>query len=175
MIQGYLTITFGCILNVYSLRFGDIVELSSYTTSSLFLVIWIMYPLMMFILIYDNRKDLMTNRNYIEKYGTLFKHLKNDGCWYTLQFYPIFLVKRLIFVISLIILEGIPEVQCNIFIFSSLCVSQFLSHFLVRNIPVNSDAISWHNQQHSLYNKRNYSASCQHDADYLYVSGYLFI
>jgi len=70
----------------------------------------------------------MTNGNYIEKYGTLFKHLKNDGCWYTLQFYPIFLVKRLIFVISLILLEGIPEVQCNIFIFSSLCVSQFLTH-----------------------------------------------
>ena len=123
MIQGYLMITFGCILNVYSLRFGKTVEMSSFITSSLFLVIFVLYPFMMFALIYDNRKDLITNENYVNKYGTLFKHLKNDGCWYTLQFYPIFLVRRLIFVSLLIILEGIPEAQCNIFIFSSLCVS----------------------------------------------------
>ena len=66
---------------------------------------------------------LWDNDTYVKRYGTMFIHLKNDGCWYKLQFYPIFLIRRLIFAASLIILENIPEIQWNIFILSSFGVS----------------------------------------------------
>lgn len=123
MTEGYLEIAFGSILNVYSLRYSTTVELTSFVMSAVFALVCVLFPFMSFALIYDNRKNLTKNEVYVKRYGTLFCHLKDDGCWYTLQFYPIFLVRRLAFVLSLIVLEGVPEVQCNVFIFSSLCVS----------------------------------------------------
>ena len=127
MTEGYLEITFGWILNVYSTRIGNSLEITSFLTSMIFGLFWIVYPFIAFALIYDNRKSLTENEEYIRKYGTLFKHLKVDWKWYQLQFYPIFLVRRLVFVILLISLEGYPEIQCNVFIVSSLGVSRFAS------------------------------------------------
>ena len=121
--EGYLELIFGSFLNVYSFRLSSSPEKISFAFSAIFMLFLTLFPFFTFALIYDNRKNLIDNETYVKRYGTMFKHLKHDGAWYKQQFYPAFLVRRLVFAISLIALEGIPEIQWNIFILSALLVS----------------------------------------------------
>ena len=124
LIEGYLEIFFGSVLNVTSFSNKSLTELISFLFSAIFAIICFIYPFMSAALIYDNRKEIMKgNELYLKRYGAMYKNLKQDHSWYHLQFYPIFLLRRFVFVMFLILLEGLPEIQWNIFIFSSLLVS----------------------------------------------------
>ena len=115
---------FGSILNVFSLRISNDTEIISFSLSCLFSALLILFPFMTAALLYDKRKEIADgNETYLKRYGTVYRDFKQDHAWYCLQFYPIFLLRRLIFASTLIILEGYPEIQWNIFIFSCITVS----------------------------------------------------
>ena len=57
----------------------------------------------------------------MKRYGTVYKDLKQSSKhWYTIQYYPMFLVRRLIFILFLIFVTDYPEAQCNCFIVFTL-------------------------------------------------------
>ena len=56
MTEGYLELTFGWVLNIYSLRNGNTAERTSLLISIIFMIFLLLYPFMTFALIYDNRK-----------------------------------------------------------------------------------------------------------------------
>ena len=56
----------------------------------------------------------------------MFQDFKTKNEWYMVQYYPLFMIRRLIFVVFIIVLIDYPEVQCNCFIFFSCIVSMFL-------------------------------------------------
>ena len=119
--EGYLEIFFGSLLNVFSLRITNNADLVSFLISCIFLFILILFPFMSAALLYDKRKEIAEeNSIYLKRYGTLYEEFKCDHAWYWIQFYPIFLFRRMVFASVLIILEGYPEIQWNTFIF--LCV-----------------------------------------------------
>ena len=60
---------------------------------------------------------------YLQRYGTMYRDLRNDGHWCNLQFYPVFLLRRLVFAGVIVLLTERQELQCNIFSLSSLFVS----------------------------------------------------
>jgi hypothetical protein len=77
------------------------------------------------VLIYDNRKEITNeNEKYLQRYGTMYKELKQTEKWYHLLYYPIFLARRLVFVGLLVLLPGYQEIQMNIFILSTFLVSK---------------------------------------------------
>ena len=168
--EGYLELTFGSFLNVYSLRLGKTTENISFVVSAIFMLFLTLFPFFTFALIYDNRKNLIENEAYVKRYGTMFKHFKHDGVWYKLQFYPTFLVRRLVFAVSLIALENNPEIQWNIFILSSLLVSIRLTINLDSCIFNDKSAIRTESNQHSDDNQRNNSSFDKHDADNIQVN-----
>ena len=74
-------------------------------------------------LIYDNRKAIHEHEQYNKKFGTMYNCCKTDSHWSCMMFYPLFLIRRMIFVVILIAFTGRPEIQCNIFIITSFMVS----------------------------------------------------
>ena len=124
MIEGYLEICFGSILNLYAFKHSSTVEILSLVISFIFAAIYALFPFMAFVLIYDNRKELHEgNETYAKRFGTMYEELTHDKGWEYMQFYPVFLLRRLVYVVLLIALQGYSEVQCNIFIVSSFLVS----------------------------------------------------
>ena len=51
--------------------------------------------------------------------------LKQDKEWYITLFYPIFIARRFIFVVWLVLLVAYTETQLNLFIFSTSLVSLY--------------------------------------------------
>ena len=124
MIEGYLEICFGSILNLYAFGHSSAVEILSLAISFVFAVVYALFPFMAFVLIYDNRKELQEgNETYAKRFGTMYEELIYDRGWEYMQFYPVFLLRRLVYVVLLIGLQGYSEIQCNIFIVSSFLVS----------------------------------------------------
>ena len=123
--EGYLELWFGTTLNIFAFNTGSTIEIISLWISWLFAIVIYLFPFMSFILIYDKRKEITEeNENYLKRFGTMYENLKNDKGWEYLEFYPLFLFRRFIFVQLLILLEGYSEIQWNIFITSSLMVSK---------------------------------------------------
>lgn len=120
--EGYLELFFGAVLNVFCLRHGSTSEIASFLTSIVFAFFLFWFPFVVAASLYDKRKELHTNEKYAKRFGTMYLTLKLDGHWALHQFYPLFLLRRLIFVIMVIVLEGWPEIQCNIFITTSFMV-----------------------------------------------------
>ena len=126
--EGYLEIFFGSALNVYSLRMVDNTELISFLISCLFTIILFVFPFMWAALLYDKRKEIAGEHEvYLKRFGTIYEEFKWDHAWYWTQFYPIFFLRRLIFAWVLIVFEGYPEIQWNIFIASWIMVIQMLN------------------------------------------------
>ena len=61
--EGYLELTFGSFLNVYSLRLGKTTENISFVVSAIFMLFLALFPFLTFALIYDNRKKFDRKRN----------------------------------------------------------------------------------------------------------------
>ena len=177
LIEGYLQIFFWSVLNIVLYSINDTVDILSFSISVIFGIICFLYPFMSAALIYDNRKELMSdNELYLKRYGAIYSNLKQNHEWYHLQFYPIFLLRRLVFVLSLILLEIVPEVQCNLFMLSSLLVS-FLLNTLGAHLSVDCKTVSPYDWQYfddckwnqplmhclnpnNLYHKLKYSKHC---------------
>ena len=124
MIEGYLEICFGSILNLYAFGHSCAVEILSLVISFVFAAVYALFPFMAFALIYDKRKELHEgNEDYAKRFGTIYEELTHDRGWEYMQFYPVFLLRRLAFLVLLIGLQGYSEIQCNIFIVSLLLVS----------------------------------------------------
>ena len=124
MTEGYLEIWFGSFLNLYVFKHTTSIEIASLIVSFIFAFFYILFPFFCFVLIYDNRKEIAEgNETYIKRCGTMYDELIHDKGWEYLQFYPVFLIRRLIYVILLIVLQGHSEIQCHIFIVSSFLVS----------------------------------------------------
>jgi cysteine-rich repeat protein len=121
--EGYLEIFFGALLNVWALTTSSIAETISFSISMIGLLIWILFPFMTWILIFDKRNAIKAgNKKYLRRFGTMYADFKtNDPLW--VQYYPIFLFRRLIFVGFLILLIDHSEVQVNAFIGFSCMVS----------------------------------------------------
>jgi len=79
---------------------------------------------MSMVLMFDKQEQIRAgNSSYIKRFGTMFVDFKTDRQWYCFQFYPLFLVRRLVFVTLLIVMTNYPEVQCNCFTLFCLIVS----------------------------------------------------
>ena len=59
----------------------------------------------------------------------MYQDFKTDKEWYTVQYYPLFMVRRLVFVVFIVVLIDFPEVQCNCFILFSCIVSEYSLKF----------------------------------------------
>ena len=122
--EGYLEVCFGSILNLFAFEHSTTLEIISLIISFIFATIYILFPFFWFVLIYDNRKELADeNELYIKRFGTMYEELINNKGWEYLQFYPVFLTRRLVFVILLLAFQQYSEIQCHIFTTSSLIVS----------------------------------------------------
>jgi cysteine-rich repeat protein len=121
--EGYLEIFFGALLNVWALTTSSIAETISFSISMISLLIWILFPFMTWILIFDKRNAIKAgNKKYLRRFGTMYADFRtNDLLW--VQYYPIFLFRRLIFAGFLILLINHSEVQVNAFIGFSCMVS----------------------------------------------------
>ena len=141
LIEGYLQIFFWSVLNIILYSVIDSFDILSFLISVIFCIICFLYPFMSAALIYDNRKEIMKgNELYLKRFGAMYSKLKQDHEWFHLQFYPIFLLRRFIFVLNLILLEIAPEVQCNLFVLSSLLVG-FLLNTLGAHLSVGCKTI----------------------------------
>ena len=121
--EGYLEMYFGSMLNVFCLRVSNTTEIISFAFSWIFLIVLFLFPFMSAALLYDKRKEIASeNKTYLKRFGTVYRDFKENSAWYCLQFYPIFLMRRLVFASMLILLEGYPEIQWNIFILSCIMV-----------------------------------------------------
>ena len=121
--EGYLELFFGGFLNVVSFNHSSNSELISLVLASLVVIVWILFPSITFAQLYDKRiKIKEENDVYIKKFGTMFKDFKTNKEWYHFQFYTFFMLRRLIFVVMLILMENYEQIQSNIFILLSIMV-----------------------------------------------------
>ena len=121
--EGYLEIYFGALLNVMTYDFNSPVEIASFVVSWTFLFLLVIFPFMSAALIYDKRKQIREkNPVYLKRFGTMYQNFKLKGSWFSMQYYPIFLLRRLIFASFIIIAINYPEFQCNSFTFFSVVV-----------------------------------------------------
>ena len=122
--EGYLEIYFGALLNVIAYNFESPVEIASFAVSSIFLFLLVLFPFMTAALIYDKRKQIRDKHPiYLKRFGTMYSNLKLKGSWFWMQYYPIFLLRRFIFVNFIIIAVNYPEFQWNSFTLFSVLVS----------------------------------------------------
>ena len=122
VIQGFLELLFGCTLNVISFESSTVTEIISYMFSVLWLIGLIFVMWITSAILYDKRKVLNSeDQLYIKRIGNLFTELRNNQ-WYQIQFYPIFLARRLFFIWLIIFCSRYSEIQMNMFILSTLLV-----------------------------------------------------
>ena len=125
--EGYLEIYFGALLNVIAYDFESPVKKASFAVSCIVLVLFVLFPFMTAALIYDKRKQIRDKHPiYLKRFGTMYSNFKLKGSWFWIQYYPIFLLRRFIFVNFIIIAVNYPEFQCNSFILFSVLVSFML-------------------------------------------------
>jgi len=75
------------------------------------------------VLLFDKRDEIKKeNPVYLKRFGTMYGNLKQTRSWYHYQYYSIFLIRRLLFVVFLIFASDYPELQCNVFIMLTLMV-----------------------------------------------------
>ena len=129
IIQGFLELLFGWTLNAISFEASTITEVSSYLFSVIWLMILIFVMWIISAILYDKRKVLNEeDKPYIKRIGNLFTELRNDR-WYQIQFYPIFLARRLFFILLIIFWSSYSEIQMNMFILSTLLVRLIVNNF----------------------------------------------
>jgi cysteine-rich repeat protein len=127
--EGYLEISFGALLNVASFDMRSTTEICSLAISLTTLIMWILFPFMSFAFLFDKREAIKAeNITYLKRFGTIYKDFRTDKEWYKFQYYPIFLLRRLIFAIFLIVFLDYPELQWNSFILLSSIVSDVIWH-----------------------------------------------
>ena len=131
MVQGYLELLFGWTLNLLSFQTSTISEITSYIFSIIWLVTWVFVMWVVSAILYDKRKILFDEyQPYIKRMGGLFLELRNDK-WYQTQFYPIFLARRMFFILLIIFASSYSQVQMNLFILTTLLVS-FIAKYIYR-------------------------------------------
>jgi len=129
--EGYLEISFGAILNSYKITDGSIPADISFYSALVISIICLIFPFMTAALLYDKRKEIANeNEIYLKRFGTMYKDFDAKKHWSTTMFYPLFLLRRLGFVMLLIMLTSYPEIQFNIFILSSISVSCYKINLL---------------------------------------------
>ena len=112
--EGYLEITFACILNMAARPIDSTAEIISLSISVVVGIPMIIFPFVAGALLYDKSKEIKGgHEQYMKRFGTMYKELRLDREWYLFQYYPIFLVRRLIFVVFLIVMLSYTEIQCN--------------------------------------------------------------
>ena len=122
--EGYLEIYFGALLNVIAYNFESPVEIASFAVSCIFLFLLVLFPFMTAALIYDKRKQIRDKHPvYLKRFGTMYSNFKLNESWFWMQYYPIFLLRRFIFVNFIIIAVNYPEFQWNSFTLFSVLVS----------------------------------------------------
>jgi cysteine-rich repeat protein len=127
--EGYLEIAFGATLNVVEFTVGSKAEILSLVLAFIGIGVSLLFPTMTFALLYDKKEAIKAeNKQYLKKYGTMYRDFKIHNEWYLFQYYPIFMLRRLVFVFFLIAFFKYPSVQCNFLIFWSGLVSAILTN-----------------------------------------------
>ncbi|CAG9324581.1 unnamed protein product [Blepharisma stoltei] len=83
---------------------------------------WIITFILIFLLYIIQLKIFNKSKKMKRKYGCLFKEFKFSNNYIELLYYPIFLIRRLIFVINLYDLAWIPVVQWVVNVLHSFCI-----------------------------------------------------
>ena len=110
--EGYLEITFGTVLNVAARPTDSTAEIISLSLSIFIVIPLVIFPFMSAALLYDKTKEIKEgNERYLKRFGTMYAELKQDKEWYCIQFYPIFLIRRLVFILFLIFMISQTEMQ----------------------------------------------------------------
>lgn len=123
--EGYLEIYFGALLNVITYSLHSSIEVVSFAVSVLFLLLLVVFPFMSAALIYDKRKQIRDKHPlYLKRFGTMYEPFKRKDSWLCMQYYPIFLLRRLVFATFIIAAIDYPEFQCNSFTLFSVSVSR---------------------------------------------------
>jgi hypothetical protein len=121
-----LEISFGAILNARVFLFDETATIVSTSISIAVVVMLFVFPALTFALIYDKRVAIADDHEvYLNRFGTMYTDFKTKKQWYTTQYYPIFMVRRLLFVLLLILLIDYPEIQINTLILSCSLVSHY--------------------------------------------------
>jgi cysteine-rich repeat protein len=166
--EGYLEMFFGALLNVMAFPYQSIPELISLVLSFIGLVMWILFPFLTFVMLYDKMAAIRAgNSMYLKRFGTLYRDFKRNKEWYWVQYYPIFLFRRMVFVIFLIVLLEYPEVQINAFIFFSWAVSVYIWIVGVC-LPVVREAIHSRSCERPLQHKRNHAFCDSNHSGYIH-------
>jgi proprotein convertase subtilisin/kexin type 5 len=127
--EGYLEMTFKAVLNVIVFTVGSKVEIFSLILAFIGIGVSLLFPAMTFALLYDKKTAIRAeNKQYLKRFGTMYRDFKVHKEWYLFQYYPIFMLRRLIFVFFLIAFFKYPPVQCNLLIFCSGLVSAVLTN-----------------------------------------------
>jgi cysteine-rich repeat protein len=125
--EGYLEISFACLLNIVDHQASRIEEIISLSISVPVFIFWIWFPLVVVPILYDKRHKIANeNEFYLKRFGILFRDWKYEKGWIYTQYYTIFMIRRLIFISFLILGTKFPEIQCNSFIFFSVLVSELV-------------------------------------------------
>jgi cysteine-rich repeat protein len=122
--EGYLEMTFGVALNVAAFTTQSSAEIISLGLSFVGLTLSLLFPAIAFALLYDKKAAIrLENKIYLKRFGTMYKDFKINKEWYLYQYYPLFMVRRLIFIFFLIVFINYPTIQWNFLIFFSGLVS----------------------------------------------------
>jgi cysteine-rich repeat protein len=125
--EGYLEMTLKAVLNVVEFTVGSKVEVFSLILAFIGMGVCLLFPAMTFALLYDKKTAIRAeNKRYLKRFGTMYRDFKVHKEWYLYQYYPIFMLRRLVFVFFLIAFFKYPSVQCNFLIFCSGLVSAVL-------------------------------------------------
>ena len=126
--EGYLEISFGAILNMSQWSFDTPQEIISFILAFIASIFLILFPFISAAQLYDKRKEIKDqNELYLKRYGTMYKHMNEEASWANTMFYPLFMVRRAILVLSIIFLTDYPEAQWNLFILFSFMVRVYLN------------------------------------------------
>ena len=123
-VEGYLEIYFAAWLNVMARPSDSTAEIVSLSISWVVCLVFFIFPFMVGALLYDKQQEIADGHEiYLKRFGTMYKEFKTDREWYHIQYYSAFLIRRLIFIMFLIIMIDHSVLQCNWFIFFWFLVS----------------------------------------------------
>jgi hypothetical protein len=145
-VEGYLELTFSCLLQVFVLPTGSPTTSISYALSIVAALLCLVLPIALTAFTYNNHQHFSTDPALKERYGSLFDEFKSDRGFLSNCYYPYFIIRRLAYITELWFLVDYPAAQAVLNIGLAVpvsCTQVFL--FVLVYKPFKGSLINYNN------------------------------
>lgn len=124
VIVSYASMVLACLLNVFKMKFSSIQSMISLFAAITFLIILVYLPIELMNILQRNYSKVHTLK-FREQYSTIISELDvTTNLRY--MYYPVFLLRRAIFVIILVLFANSPKTQIAVFSGSALFMIAYI-------------------------------------------------